>query len=100
MAQDNKIIQIDQARRHRNRIVQTAMQIPAPKPEPDSKPEDAAISDAVQSPSRLKQRMSGIALLAITALTVTILDGDITIALFTVPSGFYLIFTKEILIKN
>lgn len=46
----------------------------------------------------LKQRLTGIALLALTILAVKLLDGDATIALITVPLGLYLIFTGEIVI--
>ena len=43
----------------------------------------------------LKQRLIGVALLALTMLAVKMLDGDATIALITVPLGLYLIFTGE-----
>ena len=46
------------------------------------------------------QKLHGIALLAITALALHILDGDATIALLTVPLGLYLIFSREMLIVN
>lgn len=48
--------------------------------------------------SFLKQRLIGIALLALTIFAVKLLDGDATIALITVPLGLYLIFTGEIVI--
>lgn len=48
----------------------------------------------------IKQRLYGIALIAITALAVMTLDGDATIALFTLPLAGYLLFGKEILIVN
>lgn len=46
----------------------------------------------------LKQRLTGVALLALTMLAVKMLDGDATIALITVPLGLYLIFTGEMVI--
>lgn len=48
----------------------------------------------------LKQRLIGIALLALTMLAVKMLDGDATIALITVPLGMYLIFTGEMVIAD
>lgn len=48
----------------------------------------------------IKQRLSGIALLIFTVLAIKMLDGDATIALFTVPMGLYMIFSKEMLIVN
>lgn len=47
-----------------------------------------------------KQRLSGIVLLALTILAVMWLDGDATIAVFTVPLGLYMLFGKEMLITN
>ena len=46
----------------------------------------------------LKQRLMGIAILAITMIAAKMLDGDATIALITVPLGLYLIFTGEMVI--
>lgn len=48
----------------------------------------------------IKQRLSGITILILTVLAIKTLDGDATIALFTVPLGLYTIFTKEMLIVN
>lgn len=48
----------------------------------------------------IKQRLSGIAILILTVLAIKTLDGDATIALFTVPMGLYMIFSKEMLIVN
>lgn len=48
----------------------------------------------------LKQRLIGIALLALTMLAVKLLDGDATIAIITVPLGLYLIFTGEMVIVD
>ena len=48
----------------------------------------------------LKQRLMGIAILAITMIAAKMLDGDATIALITVPLGLYLLFTKEMLLVN
>lgn len=42
----------------------------------------------------LKQKLSGVFLLAITILTVKLLNGDATIALFTIPIALVLIFSK------
>lgn len=46
------------------------------------------------------QKLSGIALLAFTALAVYILEGDATIAVFTVPLALYMIFSREMCIVN
>lgn len=43
----------------------------------------------------IKQRLYGIALIVITMLAVMALDGDATIALFTLPLAGYLLFSKE-----
>lgn len=48
----------------------------------------------------LKQKLTGVAVLAFTALAVWLLEGDATIALLTVPMGLYLIFSREMLITN
>lgn len=48
----------------------------------------------------IKQRLYGIALIAITMLAVMTLDGDATIALFTLPLAGYLLFSKEMLIVD
>lgn len=47
-----------------------------------------------------KQKLTGMALLGLTVLTVPLLDGDATIAVLTVPMGLYLIFSKEMLLVN
>lgn len=48
----------------------------------------------------LKQRLAGIALLALTMLAVKMLDGDATIALITVPLGLALLFSRKKLVVN
>ena len=48
----------------------------------------------------LKQRLTGVFLLAFTVLAVMVTDGDATIAIITVPLGLYLVFTKEMLLVN
>ena len=46
----------------------------------------------------IKQKLTGIAVLAFTAFAVWLLDGDATIAVLTVPLG--LVFSREMLITN
>lgn len=46
------------------------------------------------------QKLNGIALLAFTALAVYILEGDVTIAILTVPLALYMIFSREMCIVN
>ncbi len=46
----------------------------------------------------LKQRLTGVFLLAFTVLAVMVTDGDATIAIITVPLGLYLVFTKEMIL--
>ena len=48
----------------------------------------------------IKQKLTGISVLAFTAFAVWLLDGDATIAVLTVPLGLYLAFTKEMCIVN
>ena len=48
----------------------------------------------------IMQKLSGIALLAFTALAVYILEGDATIAVFTVPLALYMICSREMCIVN
>lgn len=48
----------------------------------------------------IKQRLYGVAILILTAFAVRILDGDATIALFTVPLGISLLTSREMLIVN
>lgn len=48
----------------------------------------------------IKQRLYGIALIAITVLAVMALDGDATIAVITLPLAGCLIFSKEMLIVD
>lgn len=48
----------------------------------------------------IKQRLHGIALIAITIMAVMTLDGDATIAVFTLPLAGYLLFSKEMLIVD
>lgn len=48
----------------------------------------------------IKQRLYGLATLAFTVLAVRFLDGDATIALFTIPLGVSLLLSKQMLIVN
>lgn len=48
----------------------------------------------------IMQKLSGIALLAFTALAAYILEGDATIAVFTVPLALYMICSREMCIVN
>lgn len=48
----------------------------------------------------IKQRIYGMATLAFTILAVRFLDGDATIALFTIPLGVSLLLSKQMLIVN
>lgn len=48
----------------------------------------------------IMQKLSGITLLAFTALVVYILEGDATIAVFTVPLALYMICSREMCIVN
>lgn len=48
----------------------------------------------------IMQKLNGIALLAFTVLAIYILEGDATIAVFTVPLGLYMIFSREMCIVN
>ena len=48
----------------------------------------------------IKQKAYGLAMLAITVLAVWATEGDITIAVITVPLGLYMIFSNEMLIVN
>lgn len=48
----------------------------------------------------IKQRLCGLVLIAITLLAAKALGGDITVGVFLVPLGLYLIFTKEMCIIN
>lgn len=48
----------------------------------------------------IKQRICGLATLAFTILAVRFLDGDATIALFTIPLGVSLLLSKQMLIVN
>ena len=48
----------------------------------------------------IKQKLTGIAVLAFTAFAVWLLDGEATIAVLTVPLGLYLVFSREMLITN
>ena len=43
----------------------------------------------------IKQKLSGLIMLAIGILTPFLLDGDATFSLFAVPMGLYLIFTRS-----
>ena len=49
---------------------------------------------------RKKQYLMGTALIVSGILAVVLVGGDATIALITVPPGWYLVFTKEVLIGN
>lgn len=46
------------------------------------------------------QKLTGIVILAFTALAVKVLDGDATIAFLTIPLGIALLTSKEMLIAN
>lgn len=48
----------------------------------------------------IMQKLSGIALLAFTALAVYLLEGDATIAILTVPLALYMICSREMCIVN
>lgn len=48
----------------------------------------------------ITQKLHGVAVLILTVVAVKLLDGDATIALFTVPLGVTLIASKEMLIIN
>lgn len=48
----------------------------------------------------LIQKACGIAMLAMTAIAVKVLDGDATIALLTVPLGVALLTSKDMMIVN
>ena len=48
----------------------------------------------------LKQKLVGVMFLAITFLAVKLLEGDATIAVFTVPFGLALIFSKSMFLVN
>ena len=48
----------------------------------------------------IKQRLYGLATLIFTVFAVRVLDGDATIALFTIPLGISLLISKEMLIVN
>lgn len=48
----------------------------------------------------IKQKAYGLAMLAVTVLAVWATEGDITIAVITVPLGLYLAFAKEMCIVN
>lgn len=43
----------------------------------------------------IKQRLTGVCFLLFTALMVWLLDGDATLAVFTIPIGLLLIFSKK-----
>ena len=48
----------------------------------------------------LKQRLCGVALIALTVFLTSLLDGDATAAVLLIPMGLFLIFTKEMCITN
>lgn len=48
----------------------------------------------------LTQKLYGVAMLILTAVSVKLLEGDITVAFVTVPMGIALITSKEMLIVN
>ena len=50
--------------------------------------------------AKIRMTVRRIALLAFTALAVYILEGDATIAIFTVPLALYMIFSREMCIVN
>ena len=43
----------------------------------------------------IKQKLSGLTMVAIGIITPIILDGDCTFSLFALPVGIWLLFTKE-----
>lgn len=45
---------------------------------------------------RITQILGGVLMIILVSIIPIILDGDITLALFTIPFGLYLLFTKEI----
>lgn len=48
----------------------------------------------------MKQKLIGVVMLAFTALSIYVLDGDVTVAVFTMPIGLYLIFTNRMIIED
>ncbi len=52
------------------------------------------ISDQ-EEPNMMKQKIYALLLIALSALTVPILDGDATFAAFMIPCMIYLLFTKK-----
>ncbi len=48
----------------------------------------------------LKQKALGAAVLAVTVLAVWLLEGDATIAIFFVPLGLALLFSRQMLVVN
>ncbi len=48
----------------------------------------------------IKQRAAGVAMILATIMAIPILDGDATIAVFTLPLGAALIFSREMWIDN
>ena len=48
----------------------------------------------------LTQKLYGVAMLILTAVSVKLLEGDITVAFILVPMGIVLITSKEMLIVN
>lgn len=48
----------------------------------------------------VKQKLIGIAMLLLTAVSWIVLDGDVTIGILYVPIGIYLIFTKKMWVMD
>ncbi len=48
----------------------------------------------------VKQKLIGIAMLLLTAVSWIVLDGDATIGILYVPIGIYLIFTKKMWVMD
>lgn len=48
----------------------------------------------------LTQKLLGVLMLIVSVISMIILDGDITVALFTVPIGLTLLFSKEMIFTN
>lgn len=48
----------------------------------------------------IKQKLLGVAMILFAALTVVLLEGDITIAVLLAPIGFLMVITKETVLMN
>ena len=47
-----------------------------------------------------KQQLLGVGILILGVLSSIVLDGDITVALFTTPIGLYMALTRKMLLQN